>query len=249
MHCVTVSRASAGMFSMWSARSGEECFSYSHFPDIQSEASSRFKAPPESPTKAKQWLNKSHNGVFSSLSPLPIHADSHTGRARAVCGEYPRLKSAQRWGCLCVVRGTWNRPPCPMSSLVFLLSLGFSMLSERTGLWRRNKYTPRYKAQRGRAAKTILLADKRQSVEPLPYRPEDKAGKRTYKCKYKYSYIFLRNIYVYNFCMVMIMVRRLVFVKCPLSDIVECWPPEFARRWIGKFSHGIWYKCRDTEDV
>lgn len=64
--------------------------------------------------------------VFSRLTFLN-YTSERIGRVFFLTAilDLPQLR-----GCLSVVRGTWNRP-CPMSSVVFLLSPGFSMLLEK----------------------------------------------------------------------------------------------------------------------
>lgn len=119
----------------------EECFSYSHFLEIQSETTSCFKAPLR--VRPKQNNTRKNIKIVNCrlLSRLNfLHLTSE--RIGRVFFKNTILDIAQLQGCLSVVRGTWNRP-CPMSSVVFLLSPGFSMLLEKKwglyldsrGLW------------------------------------------------------------------------------------------------------------------
>ncbi len=119
----------------------EECFNYSHFLEIQSETTSCFKAPLRDRPKQNNTGGNIKIVNYRLLSRL-IFLNLTSEWIGRVFFYNTILDIAQPRGCLSVVRGTWNRP-CPMSSVVFLHSPGFSMLLEKkwglyldpSGLW------------------------------------------------------------------------------------------------------------------
>lgn len=113
---------------VWRAQQNrEECLCNAHFPNIQSETRHSFKAPVESqPKKNKASDNNKTNILDLTVSGITFSLEKPFDWS--IYGIF-NLSPRPLWrGCLSVVRGTWNRSPCPISSVVFLLSPGFSML-------------------------------------------------------------------------------------------------------------------------